>query len=257
MESTVIEGKGLIFDLAFAGPGRLVTVDEKSAIIRHLEMTDKEQKTIELPLESEGRQVEVSNSGDLILALDGNTPKYWSSPSTNSNNESVKLKTSGVTAIGISRDGRLIATGNKNGKVQLWDLTGQEVGIINGRGPIQHIAVNSNGTRLVIADSKNAVVWKRKRSRYLELARYTHQEKISCLSLSHDGQTIALGGGDTVAIWDITVKSSQQQPIRLIGHKGDINDAVQEHSTLRCLRPFFSGTLRGAEERVQTRSRCG
>ncbi|MDB9311955.1 hypothetical protein PN462_02485 [Spirulina sp. CS-785/01] len=126
-----------------------------------------------------------------------------------------------ITAVAVSPDGGILATGGGDTKINLWDLRkGKLVGTFgvhltvgSHRGTILHLAFSPDGKQLVSSSRDQTVkVWDLvTRDRPITLRSYA-----ACAALSPDGLTVATTGwyGD-ILLWDI---STQRITRRFPGH---------------------------------------
>ncbi|MGQ9838133.1 MAG: protein kinase domain-containing protein [Cyanobacteriota bacterium] len=129
-----------------------------------------------------------------------------------------------VTALAISPDGNLLASGEDDGLVKLWDLrTGERLQTLVGHtGSIETLAISPDGIFLVSAGADRTVrVWDLSRlstdkngteplpesepdsgTQFLRLQLQGHQELINSVAISPDSRWIASGSADrTIRIW--------------------------------------------------------
>ena len=124
----------------------------------------------------------------------------------------------------VSPDGRLLATGSGNGRIQLWDLpSGAPLGTLQASsGIIYCIAFSPDGALLATATDTNEVhLWDTSRRQLV--GRLVHRGATASLAFSPDGRTLATMAGylyaiDTPAelsLWDV---ASRQKVSSLVGH---------------------------------------
>ena len=127
-----------------------------------------------------------------------------------------------VTAIAISPDGLIIATGSEDLTVILWDATTGESlrQLIGHRGPISDLAFSPDGTQLVsVGNDATIIVWDVVNQTQLQQLT-GHRNVITGIDFAPDGNTIVTASGDdTLIIWDI---ESGEMLHQLEGHSDSV-----------------------------------
>ena len=141
-------------------------------------------------------------------------------------------KTSGVRAIAFSPDGKMLASGNDNRTIQLWNLEqhDREPAILKGhKSEVRSIAFSPNG-KMLASGSRNAKVrlWELEQPSLscLVLPRHESQDRhsfeIRAVAYSTDGRTIASGGCDnTVRLWDLSKPDADPMTLPDSYHDGN------------------------------------
>ena len=129
--------------------------------------------------------------------------------------------------IDYSPDGRQVATGDKSGRVTLWDAaTGEVVSSLEGHeGYVNGVAYNGDGTLLATAGDDNARVWDPATGQVL-FTMDGHTDFIIGISFSPDDKHLATSSWDrTAKIWDVEASlaaGSGQELHTLSGHTGHL-----------------------------------
>ena len=128
-----------------------------------------------------------------------------------------------VTAIGFSRDGRMVATGSLDGTVRLWDSgTGKPIGQpMTGNGYVTSIAFSRDGHLLAagILDS-TLRLWDTGTFQPVGDPMRT-DAAVTAAAFSPDGRTLATGSGDgSIRLWDVGDRTQLGAP--LTGHTAGV-----------------------------------
>jgi dipeptidyl aminopeptidase/acylaminoacyl peptidase len=147
-------------------------------------------------------------------------------------------------------DGKLLAAGDEDGNVWLWDLaTGERDGppFQGHKGEIWSIAFSPDGKTLATGSTDKTVrLWdigtrSPLAGQPLEGSRVTPW----VLAFSHDGKLLAAGNsGGTVSVWDVTTGRSLGEPLN--GHTGAVTSVSFSpmNATLLVTADDESGTVR-------------
>ena len=145
-----------------------------------------------------------------------------------------------VISADLSEDGRLAATGLKDGTVQIWDAnTGNLLQTLKGNGPLDFLLFDEPGARLMIVSGHSAQVWDTRI--WKPLGRFEHSGDIFFANFSWDGNLVATTSNNTAAIWDA---STGKQVGATLAHEGTINYITFSHSGKSVLTASADGTAK-------------
>ncbi|OUL28563.1 caspase family protein [Nostoc sp. 106C] len=107
-------------------------------------------------------------------------------------------------SISFSPDGKTIAWASRDGIIKLWNLDGNELTTINGRGSVNSVSFSLDGKTLAAGNGDGSIkLWSLSKE---PLTTLKLDNLINCFSFSPDGKTIALGGFKKVTIWSLDGK---------------------------------------------------
>jgi len=133
--------------------------------------------------------------------------------------------TSGVYAVSFSPDGKIIASGDAEGKIILWSSEGKIIPtpILKHEGAIWSIRFSHNGLFFASASfDKTVKIWD-KSGKLLHTLK--HEDQVYDLSFSKDGNRIASAGKNgNIIIWDI----KNEQPWKILRDKNSLNQKNYE-----------------------------
>jgi len=111
----------------------------------------------------------------------------------------------GVLSVALSQDGKLLATGDANGDIHLWQVEdGKQLVTCKGHtGWIRSVAFSPDGSTLVSGSSDYAVkLWNVETGQCLKTLQ-AHTNRVRAVAFSPQGTTIASSSDDcTVRLWD-------------------------------------------------------
>ncbi|KAF5370317.1 hypothetical protein D9758_006979 [Tetrapyrgos nigripes] len=126
--------------------------------------------------------------------------------------------TSSLEAVAISQDGKLIASGDWNGIITIWNvLRGKEVRRINGHSDhLWSVAFSPDGTKIVSgSDDKTVKIWDASTGAQIGEPLQGHSARVMSVAFSPDGTKIVSGSDDgTGRIWNVATGSQIGEPFQ-------------------------------------------
>lgn len=171
------------------------------------------------------RSIALSRNGEVLASAAPNadepTIRIWN---TRTGNELLTLRamsTSGF-AIALSGDGKVLAAGWPNGRIQAWEVTSGKP-ILNWKahdGPVYSLASTERGELLASSGNEKAVIVWNLPTGTEALKLPAEQEHVSILVFSPDGRKLALARGDKeIQIHDI---AARKEVLRVGGNIGTV-----------------------------------
>ena len=171
--------------------GRAAVLDTDTGdIYRHAFLPDSSQ----VSLDGKGERVAQARHGSVELwnLADNRRISAWSAAAGE------------VTALTVSPDGQLVATGDDGGFTRVWDVASKQK-IFETSHPyvVRLLEFSRDGRWLVSSDEGGGIkVWERSTKRVLE--RKEHTRSLSAIAWSADGRWMATGGQDSITqIWSV------------------------------------------------------
>ncbi|MBW4624416.1 MAG: CHAT domain-containing protein [Brasilonema octagenarum HA4186-MV1] len=122
-----------------------------------------------------------------------------------------------VNTVSFSPDGKLIATASRDGTAKLWNIAGQQVALLQHQGEVNTVSFSPDNKFVVTASYDTTA--KLWDMTGQQIAFLQHQKPIDSVSFSPDGKLIATGSRDSTAkLWDMT-----GQQIALLQHQKPID----------------------------------
>jgi len=108
-----------------------------------------------------------------------------------------------VWSVAISPDGTKIASGNADGSLKVWSISGPLLRNMKTHDDVVTAVVYAPDGRTIVSGSKDGTVGITDTGTGQQVARLTdHAGQVLSVALSHDGKWIAAGGsGNTVVVW--------------------------------------------------------
>ncbi|NEO99065.1 MAG: protein kinase [Symploca sp. SIO2E9] len=157
------------------------------------------------------------NGKTYVTGGDDTTVRVWNLK-THENIRTFAKHSNAVTCLATNSDGRILASGSKDGRIIIWPK-GQK---INGhQGFINSVAISPDGEILVSGSNDRTVkVWNLNTGE--EICTFAeHEGAVNSVAISPDGQTIVSGSDDgTIKFWNIGKK---EVICTLDGHVDGVN----------------------------------
>ena len=130
-----------------------------------------------------------------------------------------------VRALTFSTDGKLLASGSEDKKVQIWDVNRyKKLATLKGhKGWVSSLAFSEDGKYLASGDTESNVhLWDVGKRRNVAIFE-GHTNGILAMTFSPDGKTLATGGADgTIRFWDVNAQKAHST--FTIGHTEWVRD---------------------------------
>lgn len=151
---------------------------------------------------------------------------------------------SSVNSVAISPDGNILASGNDDKNIILWDLNSYEA-IANIRGhsqAVKSVAFSPDGQILATAsDDKTIKLWNVNTKQEI-FTLVGHSHAVKSIAFSPDGKLLASGSWDkTVKIWDV---NSGAEIYTLTGHKLQVSAVAFSPTGKLLASASFDRTIR-------------
>ncbi|BDA67802.1 WD-40 repeat-containing protein [Calothrix sp. PCC 7716] len=149
-----------------------------------------------------------------------------------------------VFSVAISRDGKTIVSGGRDGTVRMWNPKGEQIGqpFKGHQGVVSSVAISRDGQTIVSGGQDGTVRMWNPKGEQIGQPFKGHQVVVSSVAISRDGQTIVSGGLDgTVRMWN--PKGEQiGQPFK--GHQGEVRFITISTNGQTIVSGGQDGTLR-------------
>lgn len=151
---------------------------------------------------------------------------------------------SGVTAVAFSRDGQILATGNANSEVHLWQVAdGQRLLTLQGHtGWVRRIAFSPNEQVLAsVSEDSTVKLWRLENGQCWQTLS-EHTDSVYSVAFSPDGSIIASGSNDlTIKIWQVKEGCCLKT---LRGHTGSVTSAYFSPDGKRLVSSGFDNLIK-------------
>lgn len=117
-----------------------------------------------------------------------------------------------VSCLTFSSDGRRLAAGDTDGRLEIWDLNGAQVsGKMQSAGKVTALSFSPAGETLVSAGPDGSVSFWDSRTGTLNRHVKKHSGPVNAIAFSPKGDLMATGGDDrTVTVWETATGKSQR-----------------------------------------------
>jgi WD40 repeat protein len=221
---SVIDAGVPVLDAAFDPSGRTVAGALADGLVRSWNLrTGRPVRTFRLGRGSV-RSVSFSHDGRRILGAGDAGAAVWST-APNAGRPLAVFDEKRPLAAALSPNGKLAATGDFDGIVRLWHA---DTGVLEERlrppgprSPVQALAFSSDGSRLVAASGRQAVVWALRTNSPRVLQ--SHEKDVWAVAFSPHGLRVATGNVDGLArVWSLRGGTA----VELSGHEGAITSVA-------------------------------
>jgi WD40 repeat protein len=128
--------------------------------------------------------------------------------------------TSTIQSVTFSPDGRLLASGDDDNKIILWDVAGRQpfgAPLVGHSAPLRSLAFSPNGKLLASGGEDKVILWDIASRRQLDPPLLDHAEQFRSVAFSPDGKTLAAGTRQEVFFWDVDSRQKKGQPFKYPG----------------------------------------
>jgi WD40 repeat protein len=119
-----------------------------------------------------------------------------------------------LTVADLTRDGKMVLTGSKDGTVQLWDAaSGRKLGPpLVGPSPVDYAMFSRDGSRLLVQSGKSAQIWDTRSFSKLGKT-LENDDQIYDASFSWDGTLAATAAAKMVTVWNTNTGQIVGKPL--------------------------------------------
>lgn len=133
-----------------------------------------------------------------------------------------------LTVADLTRDGKTVLTGSKDGTVQLWDAeSGRKLGPpLVGTSPVDYAMFSRDGSRVLVQAGKSAQIWDTRTFKKMGKA-LENDDTIFVATFSWDGRLAATAAGKTVIVWNANTGQIVGKPLT---HPDFVNSVEFSHA---------------------------
>lgn len=212
----------IVSGLAFSPDGRrLLSADSRTGII---EWDVATQQPIGNPIQADSEVLSVAYGPDATrMASATRWVTFWDIEQRQPLGEPLRGHKSNTTEIHFSPDGTLLASGNLDNTVRLWDVENRTlIAVLRPgaeKGSINTLAFSPNSKQLASSGRDGIIrLWDVQPQSAPQQVLEGHNGTVKSVAFSPDGSTIASGGIDgTVRLWDRETGLPKGSPLR--GHE--------------------------------------
>jgi WD40 repeat protein len=198
------------------------------------------------PLSAPMHLIAYSPAGKIAAAVAADTIQLYEADTMRRLGDPIKLGHP-VTAIALTPDGRVIATGEADSTVRLWNAdTGTPRGSpMKGDGPVSELTFGADGHTLVAwGGGRTLQLWNTETSQPIDDPMRT-DAAITALAFSFDGRMVAAGDQDGVTqLWDIHDIHHPKPLPKLVGQNGKVTSLEFSPDGSKILSASTNGTVR-------------
>ncbi len=186
--------------LAMSLTGELVATAGQDRTIRVWEVASGRERYV-LRTQDEVTDLKFSPDGGLIASTSQESVRLWDSLSGHEVGVIYGEHESIWKCLTFFPDGQSILLGRSDGSLRVVQLaSGQELSKFNGSGPINSVAVSSNGSRILVASHNCVRILEATNGN--EIGRFTPRYVDDQVEVSQDGSRFVTAGFNAVRVWD-------------------------------------------------------
>jgi WD40 repeat protein len=209
---TLREKDDVVMALAYSGDGTILASGDGEEVALWDVATGKRRAALVGHRERVFR-IALSKDGQTLAAGDLEQVKVWDVAKRR-----VRFTVAGRSSLGLSSDGKLLATLGKDGTVRLWDTTtGKERA--SRPDPFGHVALSADG-KLLAASGHGRTIRLFDVATWRELGR---MDGAGSVVFSPDARLLANITGGTIILWDV---ATRRKHVILKGHDGSIQQVA-------------------------------